>query len=115
MTAAAGLYNVVRQVFGSVGIAVAATTLTTGIARYHDSLAQHATMHDPTTRQWLATATAALRAGGSDAYTASRRALDLLHPDVTRQADGLSHRHVFAVVMLLLAVARPPVLFWLHP
>ena len=32
MTAAAGLYNVVRQVSGSVGIAVAATTLTTGIA-----------------------------------------------------------------------------------
>src|SRR5438093_3272899 len=85
MTAAAGLYNVVRQVFGSVGIAVAATTLTTGIARYHDSLAEHVTMYDPTTRQWLATATAALRAAGSDAYTASRRALDLLNGDVTRQ------------------------------
>jgi len=110
MTAAAGLYNVVRQVFGSVGIAVAATTLTTGIARYHDSLAEHVTMYDPTTRQWLATATAALRAAGSDAYTASRRALDLLNGDVTRQAVVLSYNHVFALVMLLFAIALPLVL-----
>jgi len=110
MTAAAGLYNVVRQVFGSVGIAVAATTLTTGIARYHDSLAEHVTMYDPTTRQWLAVATAALRAAGSDAYTASRRALDLPNCDVTRQAVVLSYNHVFALVMLLFAIALPLVL-----
>ena len=30
MTAASGLYNVIRQVFGTVGIALAATFLTQG-------------------------------------------------------------------------------------
>jgi DHA2 family multidrug resistance protein len=111
MTAAAGLYNVVRQVFGSVGIAVAATTLTTGIARYHDSLAEHVTMYDPVTREWLRAVTAGLRAAGSDAYTAARRALDLLNAEVTRQAVVLSYDHVFALVMLLFAMALPLVLF----
>ncbi|PYO41092.1 MAG: MFS transporter [Gemmatimonadetes bacterium] len=110
MTAAAGLYNVVRQVFGSVGIAVAATTLTTGIARYHDALAEHVTMYDPVTRQWLGAVTAALRAAGSDAFTAARRALDLLNIDVTHQATVLSYNHVFALVMLLFAIALPLVL-----
>jgi len=110
MTAAAGLYNVVRQVSGSVGIAVAATTLTTGIARYHDVLAEHITMYDPATRERLGALTAALRTAGSDAYTAAREALDLLNAEVTRQAAVLSYDHVFALVMLLFALALPLVL-----
>ena len=110
MTAAAGLYNVVRQVFGSVGIAVAATTLTTGIARYHDVLAVHTTAYDPVTREWLRTATAALHAAGADAFTATRRALEVLNIEVTRQAVVLSYNHVFALVMFLFAMALPLVL-----
>src|SRR5438876_8367786 len=110
MTAAAGLYNVVRQVSGSVGLAVAATTLTTGIARYHDVLAGHITMYDPATQERLGALTAALRTAGSDAYTAAREALDLLNAEVTRQAAVLSYDHVFALVMLLFALALPLVL-----
>ena len=110
MTAAAGLYNVVRQVFGSVGIAMAATTLTTGIARYHDVLAERVTVYDPATREWLGAATAALRAAGSDAFTASRQALGVLNGEVTRQAVVLSYDHVFALVMLLFAIALPLVM-----
>ena len=44
MTAASGLYNVVRQVLGSVGIAVAATELVRSQSRYHDVLAEHVTL-----------------------------------------------------------------------
>jgi DHA2 family multidrug resistance protein len=110
MTAAAGLYNVVRQVFGSVGIAVAATTLTSGVARYHDVLAEHVTMYDPATRDRLGALTAGLRAAGSDAFTAARRALQVLDVEVTRQAAVLSYNHVFALVMVLFALALPLVL-----
>jgi DHA2 family multidrug resistance protein len=85
--------------------------LTTGIARYHDSLAEPVTMYDPATREWLRAVTAGLRAAGSDAYTAARRALDLLNAEVTRQAVVLSYDHVFALVMLLFAMALPLVLF----
>lgn len=110
MTAAAGLYNVVRQVFGSIGVAVSATTLTSGIIRYHDQLAAHVTIYDPATRAWLRSVTGAMRAAGADAYTATRRALGLLDGRVTRQASVLSYNHVFALVMVLFVIAVPLVL-----
>jgi DHA2 family multidrug resistance protein len=110
MTAASGLYNVVRQVCGSVGIAVAASELTRGVARYHAVLAEHVTLYDATTRQWLQGATAAMRRAGSDPYTAGRRALDLLNRDVTRQATVLSYNHVFLLIAALFIAVVPLVL-----
>ena len=43
LTAASGLYNVIRQVFASVGIALAATFLTRGEIRYRAILTEHVT------------------------------------------------------------------------
>lgn len=43
LTAASGLYNVTRQVFGSIGIALAATFLTRSEQRYHSILVEHVT------------------------------------------------------------------------
>lgn len=110
MTAASGLYNVVRQVCGSVGIAAAASELTRGVSRFHSLLAAHVTPYDQATRQWLLGATAAMRRAGSDPYTAGRRALDLLNLDVTRQATVLSYNHVFLLVAALFVLVVPLVL-----
>ncbi len=41
MTAATGLYNVVRQIFGSIGIALSASELTRGIGRYSAALSEN--------------------------------------------------------------------------
>src|SRR5258708_9678825 len=51
-------------------------------------------------RSRLAALTAGLRAVGSDAFTAARRALQILDIEVTRQAAVLSYDHVFALVMV---------------
>jgi DHA2 family multidrug resistance protein len=107
MTAAAGLYNVVRQVFGSVGIAAAATILTTSASRYHDVLATHLTMYDATTRRWLAGVTGAMQRQGASDYTAHRRALDLLNINVTRQAVVLAYNHVFLLIAGLFMAVVP--------
>jgi DHA2 family multidrug resistance protein len=107
MTAAAGLYNVVRQVFGSVGIAVAATMLTSSTSRYHDVLATHVTMYDATVRRWLAAATAAMQHQGASGYTAHQQALDLLNLDVTRQSVVLAYNHVFELIAALFVVVVP--------
>ena len=107
MTAAAGRYNVVRQGFGSVGIAAAATVLTTSTSRYHDVLATHVTMYDATARRWLAGATAAMQRQGATGYTAHRRALDLLNVNVTRQAVGLAYNHVFLLIAGLFVLVVP--------
>ena len=110
MTAAAGLYNVVRQVMGSVGIAVAATELVRSQARYHDALAEHVTIYSVATQEWLKAVTAGMMRAGSDAYTASQRALSLLDFDVTRQATALAYNHVLLLVAVLFLVSLPLVL-----
>jgi DHA2 family multidrug resistance protein len=110
MTAASGLYNVVRQVSGSVGIALAASQLARGVSRYHDALAEHVTMYSLATQQWLKAVTAGMMQAGSDAYTATQRALRLLDFDVTRQATALAYNHVLMLVAALFAVSFPLVL-----
>ncbi|HEX7051631.1 MAG TPA: DHA2 family efflux MFS transporter permease subunit [Longimicrobiales bacterium] len=111
MTAATGLYNVVRQVFGSVGIALAATELTRGQARFHAILAAHVTPFDATSQHWMAMVTAGMRAAGVDGWTASRRALRLLDLEIGRQAAVLAYNRIFMLVAVLFLLAVPMVLF----
>ena len=108
VTAATGLYNVSRQVFGSVGIAVAATELTAGITRYHALLAERAGTANPNAVSWLQSTTAALMSRtGADLQTARLQALKLLDVIVTRQAAVLSYNRVFVLVSLLFIIALP--------
>jgi DHA2 family multidrug resistance protein len=111
MTAAAGLYNVVRQVAGSVGVAVSATQLTSGISRYHDILIQHVTATNPVTRSWLYMVEGGMRAAGADAYTANQRALALLDGTVYQQAAVIAYNHVFVLITGLFVISIPLVVF----
>ncbi|MFI5239111.1 MAG: DHA2 family efflux MFS transporter permease subunit, partial [Gemmatimonadales bacterium] len=110
MTQATGLYNVVRQVMGSVGIAIAATQLTSSTARYHDALAAGTGMWNPATVQFLKSATAAMIHAGADRFTAQQRALELLDISVTRQATVLAYNHIFMLVTALFVLGLPLVL-----
>ena len=110
MTAAAGLYNVVRQVLGSVGIAVAATELVRSQSRFHDVLAEHVTPYGAATQDWLRDATAGMMSAGADAATATGRAIRLLDVRVMRQAIALAYNHVLLLVAALFVVSLPLVL-----
>jgi DHA2 family multidrug resistance protein len=107
MTAATGLYNVVRQVFASIGIAVAATQVTAGTHRYHDILAEHVTMYTEATRLMVQRLTAGMVQAGADSYTAAQRALAIVNLRVTRQAAVLAYNHVFELTAVLFALALP--------
>jgi DHA2 family multidrug resistance protein len=107
VTAATGLYNVVRQVFGSIGISLSAAELARGTGRYKAILSEHVTVFDPATRSWMAGATASMQAAGADAFTASQRALALLNGQMLRQAAVLAYNHIFFIVSLLFAVSIP--------
>jgi DHA2 family multidrug resistance protein len=108
VTAATGLYNVSRQVFGSVGIAVAATELTAGVTRYHAVLAETAGTANSAAVSWLSATTSALMARtGADFQSARLQALKLLDVIVTRQATVLSYNRVFVLVSLLFIIALP--------
>jgi MFS transporter, DHA2 family, multidrug resistance protein len=108
VTAATGLYNVSRQVFGSVGIAVSATQLTAGVTRYHSILAEHVGVANAAAVSWLSSVTSAMMARtGVDAQTAHQQALKLLDGMVTRQATVLSYNRIFVLVSLLFVIALP--------
>src|ERR1051325_2004570 len=111
ITAASGLYNVVRTVFGSIGIALAASQLTTHTAINKAVLAEKAGMTNPTATAWVAQATAGLaQRTGTDVYTARLRALRLLDGSITRQAVVLSINEVFVLIAILFAFSLPLVL-----
>jgi DHA2 family multidrug resistance protein len=107
MTAATGLYNVVRTVCGSIGIAVAATQMTTGTHHYHDLLAEHVTIYAEGTRTVLQRLTGAMVQAGTDPATAGRRALGILNLRVTRQANVLAYNHLFQLTTVLFLAALP--------
>lgn len=108
ITAATGVYNVVRQVMGSIGIALAATLLTHGEAQYHAVLAEDAS--GAATRQWLAGAAAGLQHMGSTVAMAHERALGMLDAIVSRQATVLAYNHILSLVAALFTIALPLVL-----
>jgi DHA2 family multidrug resistance protein len=110
MTAASGLYNVVRQVLGSVGIAVAATELVRSQSRFHDRLAEHVSAYGMATQEWLRGATAGMIGAGADVVTATGRAVKLLDFRVMRQAIALAYNHVLLLVAVLFAISLPLVL-----
>ncbi len=105
MTAATGLYNVVRQVMGSIGIAVFATLLTSGQQRYYAMLAEHSS--SAVTRQWLHDVTGAMQGMGASLGVAQQRALQLLGLRVSAQATVLSYNYIFVIVTLTFALAAP--------
>ncbi len=110
LTAATGLYNVVRQVCGSIGVAIAATLLARDSFRYRAVLGEHVSMMNEPTRQWLSQVTAGMMRQGADRFTAARRALELLDLDVTKQAAVLAYNHVFLLITILFALGAPLVL-----
>ncbi|MCG6533479.1 MAG: DHA2 family efflux MFS transporter permease subunit [Syntrophales bacterium LBB04] len=115
MTAASGLYAVVRQVFGSVGIALAATLLTRGEQLNRARLMEHVTLSNDVTSQSLNSLFSLSSSQGADPATAGFQALKLLEEMVTRQASMLSYNHVFFLIALLFLISLPLVLLLKDP
>ncbi|MFZ3114361.1 MAG: DHA2 family efflux MFS transporter permease subunit [Syntrophales bacterium] len=113
MTAASGMYNVIRQVFGSVGIAVAASQLTRAENGYRALLVEHITDYRNVTDSWIQALSGAMLGGGADKATAHERALSLLDGEVMRQASMLAYNHVYLLVACLF-MAMLPLVFLLR-
>jgi DHA2 family multidrug resistance protein len=111
MTAASGLYNVVRQIFGSVGIALAATQISSATTRYHAILAEHVTPYAEATRRWIKAAGGTIRGVVPDPGQPTLRALGLLDAAVMRQATVLAYNHAFLLISVSFLAAVPLALF----
>lgn len=107
MTAAAGLYNVVRQVFASIGIAIAASQLTKAMTSYHALLAEKVTEYSEVGSRWIGTATSGMQGQGVDAFSARQMALSLLDNEVSRQAGMMAYNYLYVLITVLFVVSLP--------
>ena len=107
MTAASGLYNVIRQVCGSIGIALSATLLTRGYITNRSYLMEHIAAVDGTSAAWLEQLQRYLAGRGADAVSAKSQALGLLSRFVDQQAYMLSYNRVYVFVSLLFLLTIP--------
>src|SRR5439155_7524237 len=102
-----GLFNLLRQLGGSIGIAISATLLSRFAATNHALLAEHVSSFDPFTRTRLAAIASALVARGELPAPADRHALAILDRPVTRQAMMLSFERLFLLFGLGFVLATP--------
>ncbi len=107
LTSAAGIYNVVRQVFGSIGIAVAASQLTRYMTTYHALLADKVTDYSNATSAWMSSVSGGMQAQGADPATAKQMALTLLDGELMRQAGMMAYNHMFLLVTVLFIICMP--------
>jgi DHA2 family multidrug resistance protein len=90
-----GLFNLMRQLGGSVGIALSATLLQRFAAIHRADLAANVTAFSAATQQRLAAITQGMVGAGAPAGVAQTRALAVVNGQVTRQALMLSFEQLF--------------------
>jgi DHA2 family multidrug resistance protein len=101
MATATGIFNVVRNLGGSLGIAALTTVLSRQTQAHQTLLVGRVTAWDPATAQRLSLLEQVYRGGGSDAFTAERQALGHLYLEVQRQASMKAYIDDFTLLMVL--------------
>jgi DHA2 family multidrug resistance protein len=102
-----GLFNLMRQLGGSIGIALSATVLPRLEVQNRAILAEHLTPYSVEAQSRLAGMTASLMARGIAAGEAGTRALAILNAEVARQALMLSFERIFILFGWSFALAVP--------
>src|SRR5882724_2656964 len=110
---ATAIYGMLRNVGGSIGIAVVTTLLAQRSQFHQTTLVSHLTLWDPATRERLTRWASHFVARGSDTFTAERQAMAMLYRETMTQAQLLAYADdfwllaaMFAAVPLLLPLMR---------
>jgi DHA2 family multidrug resistance protein len=112
--AGTGLFNLFRQLGGSLGIAISATLLGHFEAQTHARLAESVTRFNPVASARLAAITSAMVAQGAPRVVAESRAIALLDGQVWRQAMMLSFERLFLMFGMGFALSLPLLLLMRH-
>jgi len=107
MTAATGLYVVVRQIAGSIGIALVATVLTRSQTFSRAILAGNLTPYRDMVGRWLNGAGQVLASGGVASPDQPVGSLGMLDVMVNRQAAMLAYNRIFFLLALLFVITLP--------
>lgn len=106
------LFNLTRQLGGSLGIAIMATLLSRFTSSSRATLGAHLTAGDPEVTQRIATLSRAFIARGSDATTAASQAYHVLERQVLAQASVISFSKMYILSACVMVLGLPLLLFW---
>jgi len=109
---AAGIYNLMRNIGGSVGIASVTTFLVRGTQIHQSYLAANITAGNPAVVEMINGLQTRLYLGGTDTYTAHQRALGMLYGIVQQQASLLAYGDNFRLLGFLSLLCIPLALFF---
>jgi DHA2 family multidrug resistance protein len=109
---AAGIYNLMRNIGGSVGIAVVTTFLVRGSQTHQNYLAGNLTPQTPGAVAALQGLEAKFRMAGASEATAHREALGALYRSVQQQASVLAYADNFRLMAFLAVLCIVPVVFF---
>jgi MFS transporter, DHA2 family, multidrug resistance protein len=112
---ATSLFNLMRNIGGSVGIAVTSTLLARHQQAMVSTFGSNVTMYDPATRSLFAQLRGGFMAAGADAVTATDRAYAALFGIVQRQAAMVSFVGLFQMLGLMFLALLPLVLIMKRP
>lgn len=107
---ATGLYNLMRQLGGSVGIALSATFVQRFMAESRDGLAEHVSIYNPVVAQRLDMVTRSLMARGDAFDVARRKALASIAGAVQAQSAMIAYERVFLLFGVVFLLAIPLIL-----
>jgi MFS transporter, DHA2 family, multidrug resistance protein len=112
---AAGIYNLVRNIGGSIGISALTAAVVRGTQRHQDYLGAHLGAGNPAASATIAGLSARFSVLGADATTAHREALGALYGSLQQQSAVLAYADNFrllgylslACIPLAMLLARP--------
>jgi DHA2 family multidrug resistance protein len=105
MTSATGLYNVVSQVFGSIGIATTATLLSWGVERNRMEMLKHITIFKDITSEFMRVLSSYFFSRGIDQMGADHRALKVLEGVVLRQSTMIAYNYIYFILAVVFLIA----------
>ena len=107
-----GMFNLTRQLGGSLGIAISATLLSRFTARSRALLAEHVVVGDPLTTSRVEGLTRALIAKGADVMSAKQQALMILDRQLQGQASVLAFSKLYLLSGMALMASLPLLLLF---
>ena len=112
---ATSLFNLMRNLGGSIGIAVTGTMLARKQQEYVNVLGAHVDAYSPATQSSLESLRQGFIASGSDPVTATQRAYAALFGAVQRQASMVSFVELFRMLGVIFLLLLPLVLLMRRP
>ena len=102
---ASGLFNMTRNLGGSIGIALLSALLTVRERFHSNRIGEAVSAYNPLARERMSALAKSFAASGSDAYTAGQQAVAAIDAAVRREATLMAFNDCFRVLGIVLLCA----------